>query len=244
MYVYSGSSATRVCFVGSRRIISGSRPVSGEEAALSYRNLRALIGYIGLTLPVTLVVAGLVNGHVQSSLSSYYYTAVGSIFTGALAAIGVFLLAYRIRAWAWDGVLTTLAGIAAIGTALFHARPRHPSHEQVVLATIHLSCAATLFILLGAISLLIFPYADTPRDAPWRIACYRALGALIWLALILMPVLSAFAQPFYNDNRIFLILETVCVLAFSVSFIIKGHTRPRAREEEGSAPAVSAAGSS
>lgn len=229
--------------MGTRRIISGSRPVSGEEPALSYRNLRALIGYIGLTLPVTLVVAGLAGGHIQSSLSAYYYTAVGSIFTGALAAIGVFLLAYRIRAWAWDGVLTTLAGIAAIGTALFHARPSHPSHEQIVLATVHLSCAGTLFALLGAISLLIFPYADVPRDAPWRIACYRALGALIWLALIGMPVLSAFAQPWYNDNRIFLILETVCVLAFSVSFIIKGHARPAPLAQEDAAPAVSAAGS-
>lgn len=230
--------------MGTRRIISGPRPVSGEEPALSYRNLRALIGYIGLTLPATLVLTGLADGHVQSSLSSYYYTEVGSVFTGSLAAIGVFLIAYRIRAWAWDGVLTTLAGIAAIGTALFHARPHHPSHQQIVLATVHLSCAGTLFALLGAISLLIFPYADTPRDAPWRLACYRALGALIWLALILMPVLSAFTQPWYNDNRIFLILETVCVLAFSVSFIIKGHARPAAPEEEGSAPAVSAAGSS
>ncbi|MCL2585057.1 MAG: hypothetical protein FWE35_21660, partial [Streptosporangiales bacterium] len=157
--------------------------VSGEEPALSYRNLRVIIGYVGLTLPVTLVLTGLVDGHVQSSLSSYYYTQVGSVFTGSLAAIGVFLIAYRIRAWAWDGVITTLAGIAAILTALFHCGPAHPTPGQATLATVHLGAAGTLFVLLGAISLLIFPYADQPRDAPWRVASYRALGALIWLAL-------------------------------------------------------------
>lgn len=207
-------------------MVSGAGPVSGEEAALSYRNLRALIGYIGLTLPVTLVLTGLADGHVESSLSAYYYTQVGSIFTGSLAAVGVFLIAYRIRAWAWDGILTTLAGIAALGTALFHCAPQHPTANQTVLAHIHLASAGALFILLGAISLLIFPYADNPPDAPWRVACYRGLGALIWLALIAMPVLSAFAQPFYNDDRVFLILEAVCVITFSVSFIIKGHARP------------------
>lgn len=211
-------------------MVSGSGPVSGEEAALSYRNLRALIGYIGLTLPVTLVLTGLADGHVESSLSAYYYTQVGSVFTGSLAAVGVFLIAYRIRAWAWDGILTTLAGIAALGTALFHCAPRHPTADQTVLAHIHLASAGALFILLGAISLLIFPYADNPPDAPWRVAWYRGLGALIWLALIAMPVLSAFAQPFYNDDRVFLILEAVCVIAFSVSFIIKGHARPALRD--------------
>lgn len=203
--------------------------VSGEEPALSYRNLRAVIGYVGLTLPVTLVLAGLVDGHVESSLSAYYYTQVGSVFTGSLAAIGVFLVAYRIRAWAWDNIVTTLAGIAAVATALFHSPPPRPTAEQAALGHVHLVSAGALFILLGAISLLIFPYADNPPDAPWRVACYRALGALIWLSLIGMPVLSAYAQPFYDDGHVFLILETVCVIAFSVSFILKGHSRPAAR---------------
>jgi hypothetical protein len=56
----------------------------GENPALSYRNLRAITGYVGLALPVVLLVDGLADGHVESSLSAYYYTKVGNVFTGAL----------------------------------------------------------------------------------------------------------------------------------------------------------------
>jgi hypothetical protein len=203
--------------------------VSGEEPALTYHNLRAIIGYTGLSLPVTLLITGLVDGHIEASLSGYYYTKVGTIFTGALCVMGVFLVSYRIRAWAWDSVITTIAGIAAFGVAFFHAVPPHPSTAQRELADVHLTCAAILFILLGAISVLIFPYTENPPERPWRANAYRALGALIWLAIILMPILNAAAQPYYNNDRGFFVLETICVTAFSVSFILKGHSKPYAR---------------
>ena len=45
----------------------------GENPALSYRNMRAIIGYVGLTLPVVLLLAGASDGRVESSLSAYYY---------------------------------------------------------------------------------------------------------------------------------------------------------------------------
>jgi hypothetical protein len=85
----------------------------GENPALSYRNLRAIIGYIGLTLPVVLLLAGLIDGHLESSVSAYYYTNVGNVFTGALCVIGVFLLAYRLTEPAIDNIVTTVAGVAA-----------------------------------------------------------------------------------------------------------------------------------
>jgi hypothetical protein len=44
----------------------------GENPALSYRNLRAITGYVGLTLPVVLLLDGLADGHIESSLSAYY----------------------------------------------------------------------------------------------------------------------------------------------------------------------------
>jgi hypothetical protein len=194
----------------------------GENPALSYRNLRAIIGYVGLTLPVVLLLAGIADGHFESSISAYYYTKVGNVFTGALCVIAVFLLAYRLASWAIDNIATTLAGIAALGVAFFHAAPKNATLSQLRLADVHLACAAALFILLGAISLLIFPQ-DVPPGQKWRANCYRGLGALIWLSIILMPVLNALAGSFYDDNHVFFILETVCVMAFAVSFILKGH---------------------
>jgi hypothetical protein len=51
-----------------------AKPALGENPALSYRNMRAIIGYVGLTLPVVLLIAGVVDGHIESSISAYYYT--------------------------------------------------------------------------------------------------------------------------------------------------------------------------
>jgi hypothetical protein len=195
---------------------------SGEEPALSYRNLRAIIGYVGLALPAVLLIAGAADGHLESSISAYYYTKVGNVFTGSLCVIGVFLVAYRLAQWAVDNIATTLAGICALGVAFFHCAPQNATPSQLGLADVHLTCAAALFILLGAISLFIFPQ-DVPPGQKWRADCYRGLGALIWLSIILMPVLSALAGSFYDGNHVFFILETVCVLAFAASFILKGH---------------------
>jgi hypothetical protein len=200
----------------------------GENPALSYRNMRAIIGYVGLTLPFVLLLSGGVNGHVESSLSAYYYTTAGNVFTGALCVIGVFLLAYRLTAWAVDNLATTLAGTCALGVAFFHAAPQNATLNQLRLADVHLTCAAALFILLGAISLFLFP-RDVLSGERWRANCYRALGALIWLSVVLMPTLNWLVSSFYDDNHIFLILETVCVMAFAVSFILKGHGQPSDR---------------
>ena len=197
-------------------------PASGENPALSYRNLRAIVGYVGLTLPVALLITGIVDGHIESSISAYYYTKVGNVFTGALCVIGVFLLAYRLRSWAIENIVTTLAGVAALGVAFFHAAPKNATLSQLRLSDVHLGCAAALFILLGAISLFIFP-RDVPQNQKWRTACYVSFGALIWLSLILMPTLNLVAGPFYDNDHVFFILETVCVMAFAISFILKGH---------------------
>ncbi len=147
----------------------------GENPALSYRNMRTIIGYVGLTLPVVLLLAGAVDGHIESSLSAYYYTKVGNVFTGALCVIGVFLLAYRLTAWAIDNIATALAGLSALGVAFFHAAPEHATQGQLLLADVHLGCATTLFILLGAISLFIFPRdIIVPDRRTWRANWYMA----------------------------------------------------------------------
>jgi hypothetical protein len=45
-----------------------------------------------------------------------------------------------------------------------------------------------------------------------------------------MPTLSWLVGSFYNNDHVFFILETVCVMAFAASFILKGHGQPGSRE--------------
>jgi hypothetical protein len=197
----------------------------GENPALSYRNMRAIIGYVALTFPAVLLLTGVVDGHIESSLSAYYYTKAGDFFTGALCVMGVFLIAYRLTAWAIDNVATTLAGFSALGVAFFHTAPGNATLGQQRLGDVHLTCATVLLILAGAISVFIFP-GDVSPGQEWRANCYRALGALIWLSILLVPTLTWLARSFYDNDHVFIILETVCVMAFAVSFILKGDGKP------------------
>lgn len=105
---------------------------------------------------------------------------------------------------------------------------RNATQNQLRLADVHLTCAAVLFILLGAISLFIFP-RDVLPSQKGRGNWYMAFGALIWLSIILMPTLSWLAGSFYDNDHVFFILEAVCVMAFAVSFILKGHGQPSDR---------------
>ncbi len=120
-------------------------------------------------------------------------------------------------------------GIAALGVAFFHAAPANATLNQLRLADVHLTCAAALFILLGAISLFLFP-RDVLPDQRWRADWYRGLGALIWLSIALIAILSSLASSFYDREHVFFTLETVCVMAFAASFILKGHGQPGDRQ--------------
>lgn len=99
-----------------------------------------------------------------------------------------------------------------------------------------------LFALLGGISLFIFPQ-DVLPDQRWRANWYRAFGALIWLSIVLMPALSSLAGSFYNSDHVFLILETVCVMAFSVSFILRGQPAEQGLDEAADEPPYAVASS-
>ncbi|WP_019203537.1 hypothetical protein [Tsukamurella sp. 1534] len=200
------------------------RVAAGENSAMTYRRLRALIGWVGLSLPAVLLVAGVLDGHVQQSLSAYYYTDVGPYFTGTVCVIGVFLLAYRFGDAAVENVVTTVAGLAALGVAFFHAAPPDPTPTESVLAAVHLTCAGVLFALLGAIAVFLFP-SDVPPSKAWQARLYRALGFTIWAAIVAMVALNALVPEFYRRTNLFFWLESVCVIAFAVSFVLKGYLR-------------------
>ena len=200
------------------------KPAVGENPALSYKRLRTIIGFVALTLPITCLLAGLVDGHIESSISAYYYTKVTIVFTGTMCVIGIFLIAYRFGALVFEDIATTLAGIAALGVAFVHTAPHDPSLSQLRQSDVHLFCATVLLVLLGAISLFVFP-ADVPKQRPVASYWYRGLGAAIWLSLLLMVLLNKYAVSFYDQNHIFFILESLCVIAFSLAFIIKGNAR-------------------
>jgi hypothetical protein len=100
-----------------------------DARVLSYLAVRRALGLLGLALPTMLYVYARPLGHgMQPSISEFYHTHMGDLLVGCLLAIGIFLISYlgyprRPGERLSDQWVSTLAGIGAIGVALFPVVP-------------------------------------------------------------------------------------------------------------------------
>ncbi|WP_410619041.1 DUF998 domain-containing protein [Amycolatopsis sp. cmx-8-4] len=125
----------------------------------SYLYLRRAIGLIGLALPPVLILGRQLadGGGLLGSLSGYYYTDVGNVFVGAMCAVGVFLLAYYGHDFV-DNVVSTVAGLGAIGVGLFPTTPGGDvSGWDRTAGVLHLTFATVFFLSLAYFCLRLFP---------------------------------------------------------------------------------------
>lgn len=211
---------------------------------LSYMHLRALIGILGMLLPVMCYVwCGIYNGgSLPDSISMFYYTNFRDIFVGVLLAFSVFLITYK-GYDILDNAITVIIGVCGIGIALFPCQNNEASGMVSFLmlpnsktSILHYSSAGAFFTLLSFNSLFLFTKSrDTVRKGTrkyCRNALFIACGIIILLSLIGM--LIAFictTQEYRDESHILFILETVMLLSFGVSWIVKGgvlmHDRKR-----------------
>jgi hypothetical protein len=235
---------------------SGKNNQSGSDQSVirSYVTLRRAIGVLGMALPFIVSVGAylLQRKGIQSSVSSYYYTAARNAFVGVLWAIGVFLAFYRGYECA-DSVASNLGGIFAIGISLF---PTAPSGAATVdeqwIGRIHFAFAALFFITLAYMSLFLFTktHPDKPkitfadyrslvqgakrpldpergltRRKLQRNLVYIACGGAMLFCLAFIAVFAAFLNQagtlLYGSNLVFW-LEAIAIIAFGVSWLIKG----------------------
>ena len=154
-----------------------TRSPSANQLIISYLTLRKAIGWIGVLLPVVLIVGQVVffSRTIPGSVSDYYYTHMRNIFVGSLCAIGVFLLSYE-GYDDWDERITGLAGLGAIGTAFSPTTPPAAlvlTTGQQVVGDLHIAFAALTFTTLAVMA---FRFTKTyPEATPacpgllWRI---------------------------------------------------------------------------
>jgi len=191
--------------------------------------MQQVVGLIAVTLPFVLIVGNrLFGGNLQGSISAYYYTRMSGYFVGSLFALGVFFLSYQHRplpGFEWDNRLANVASVMAIGVALFPttSNAATASSGARAIGVVHLVCAAALFTLLGVFSLVLFTKSSettmTVRKRE-RNLVYRVCGALIFTALGLVVVTEIADVP--SGWHTFLWLETTMVVAFGLSWLIKG----------------------
>jgi hypothetical protein len=213
-------------------------PSSTESYILTYRRIRKVIGWLGISLPCALVLLSLIpffKTAIQNSISYYYYTNLREIFTGVLCAVSLFLIRYKGFEnpvfWKNDNKMTNLAGIMALGVALIPTNPVNCPEKIYtlipfcvkVLGWLHYFFAASFFAVLAIISIFIFTVGQIKtRDIPLsrlnENLIYRTCGFTIIVSLILMPVCEALKL----FPRSTLVLEAIALIAFGSAWLIKG----------------------
>lgn len=98
---------------------------------------------------------------------------------------------------------------------------------------IHIAAAATLFASLGYVSIHFFTQTDSPQPGTkkrHRNTIYRVCGFAIWAALALYGLfcaaqklvpLAVWVRALEHWHLLF-VVETVCLWAFGLSWLVKG----------------------
>ena len=213
-----------------RQLAEAVAKAGDSELAAAYTYLQRAVGIIAVLLPPSLVLGNwLFGGKLLGSISAYYYTHMGNAFVGSLWALAVFFLSYNYRplqSFELDNTLGRVASVAAVGVAVFPTArdAASVSGGERLVSVLHLVCAAVLFGLLGIFSHFLFtktkdPASMTPEKRR-RNRLYRICGKVIFASIALVLVNNALKLP--ASWHLLLVLETVCVLSFGTSWLVKG----------------------
>jgi hypothetical protein len=215
-----------------------SRPSPPPDDVFTYRRLRRIIGILGISLPIVLVLLSIIvytTPGVRPSISDYYYTHFREIFTGTLCGVGLFLICYKghnnPKIWKNDNFLTNIAGVMALGVAFFPTFPADRGEKIFTLVAsdatwlgwLHYSFAATLFISFSILAINVFTIGqneDPSLKKSWMNEnnIYRFCGYSI-LVFIGLIALSAKVELFANSTLVF---EALSLFAFGTAWLIKG----------------------
>ena len=199
-----------------------------SDLVVSYLTLRQMIGWIGLVMPFV-VRAGAIGFQrlpTQGSVSAYYYTGMRDIFVSTLVLVGALMICNRTKR-IWDNIVSIVAGLAAIGIALF-PMDYDNSVGQCPTCVIHwfLGHHYTFVVIFFALCFVMvffqFP-GRTPSDA-WkemrmRNIIYRVCGVVMLLSFIAIGIVQSRHKP-----ESFFWPESIAVFAFGVAWLVKGQT--------------------
>ena len=160
---------------------------------------------------------------------------------GSLFAISAFLLAYNGEE-ALEMVLSKIAGVAALGVALF---PCRCDVYDEILPYVHYVSAAVMFIVLACLCGFFYKRAVRKghREAIWRSWLYATCGMVIMLAV------GVLGLDFFMDgalsarcDRLVFYGERTALFAFGISWLVASRVLPiiTAKEERVSVLPVAA----
>jgi hypothetical protein len=206
---------------------------------LSLRAHRRIIGALGLVLPPVLYVLaglrltdGLPPWTVLRSVSAYYYTGATGVFVGVLFALSLFLFTYRgYKGVLVDRIVGIVAGAAAAAVALFPTSAPdglcEPTWWTETTGRIHHAAATVLFLCFIVFSVWLFRKSSVPRrrDRPRE---KRRRDDVCLACGIIMAVGVVWAFIAWNRQGSIFLPEAVAIIAFAVSWLVKGEVQDSA----------------
>lgn len=187
----------------------------------TYLALRRAVGWIGILLPLTLILGNylIFQGEIfLSSISRYYYTPMGSVFVGALCADAIFMFFYS-GYGKTDRIPAVGAGIFLLGVVIF---PTSLDGKIGLVGLLHYICAAGLFLVLSFMSLYNFPRKrpGTPKQVTdsIQIIC----GLVMLTCVIAAGIYLVLSQVKGLESNFFFFAESVALIAFGVSWLTEG----------------------
>lgn len=214
----------------------------------SYK-LRQTVGIAGMLLPILLMFSLYLYNDVDfvlPSISHYYFTRSGTIFTSTLIVLGTFLLIYKSYE-KLDFWLSSLAGIFALFVAMAptsnlvqvccdidmrHAIT-HFSDDTAELnprTLFHYISAGLFFLCLAIMSFFLFTKTERgkkkTRKKKIRNIIYKSCAVVMVLSILIILFNFNNEDPtsFYNRNSMTFWLEFGAVEAFGFSWLVKGET--------------------
>jgi len=210
-----------------------------RSLAISYLELRKIIGILGIALPFVLFFGALIifQTDLQSSISSYYHTDMRDVLVGTLVAFGIFLYSYK--GYPGDAIYGKLACGFAIGVALFPTKPDDTATNIASnIGNVHLFFTIAFFATLFYFSYFLFTKSDQTKEQiskkkRQRNKVYKTCGIL--MAICILGIIIDFYLPnataWLGDHLVFW-LETGAILAFGISWFTKGEAIAMLNDEE------------
>lgn len=209
-----------------------------EDHVSTYKGLRKMVGAIGLALPVALILySWFFLDNINDSISAYYYEPLaGTLFVGALWAIGIFLGSYRgyvptDEEWISDRKMGLIACFSAISLTVFPTNGFGGLEcSQTVVHYVHLVSAGVFLLTLAAFSFFKFTRSATPpdqqpKDKRLRNKIFKTCGLLTFGAILLIFILTVYEKATGTSIQFtgwVFWLETIAVWSFGFSWLVKG----------------------
>ncbi|MEO7983458.1 MAG: hypothetical protein ABI688_05180, partial [Bacteroidota bacterium] len=172
------------------------------------------------------------------SISHFYYTGMGNWFVGTLCAVSLFMFCYNGHDKG-DRAAAKIAGLFALLVAMFPTNfgsyadmhcSRITQGENGFANTVHYISATVLFSTFAFFSLVQFTQTNKPgrMAAPKRTrnGIYKICGWTIVVSIAGIAIISM-VPGLYEKLKTFkptFVLETIALLAFGFSWLIKGET--------------------